>query len=87
MPAHDKPPRERLAMSLHGAHKFIAQGVPHSASGWIGHPARDANAWDELKARDQERWLAVADFVMMETTRKRINGIAGREARDAQEAA
>lgn len=71
--------REQLALSLHGVFKHIAGGP--------AHPQRDEWAWDELPSRMQERWMGVVDAILDDAMRARINGIAGREARDAKEAA
>ena len=67
--------REKLAADLHGEHKH--------AFGGITHPERNVMAWDTLPSRQQDRWHALVDWLMEPATLKRINGIAGREKRDA----
>ena len=71
-------PREQLAMDLHAAHHYalLDRMVPRAPR----------NAWDSLDARARTRWLAVADLVLDEDTRKRLNGLAGRRIRDKRAA-
>lgn len=71
--------RERLAADVHGAHRFAF--APE------GHPDRNAHAWDTLAERHQDRWAALVAWLLEPATLKRLNGIAGREKREANAAA
>ena len=72
-------PREQLAIDLYGEYYHVYGGP--------AHPQRNEWAWDTLPSRQQDRWRAVAEYVMTDEVRRRINGIAGRRIRDEKAAA
>ena len=67
--------RERLAADVYSAHKFAF--APE------GHPDRNTIAWDELHGTHKDRWQALTAWLLEPKTLRRLNGIAGREKRDA----
>ena len=67
--------REKLAADVHGAHRFAF--APE------GQPGRNEHAWDTLPSMQHDRWLALVAWLLEPKTLRRLNGIAGREKRDA----
>ena len=72
-------PREQLAIDLHAAHRYAM--LPASI------PRNPTTIWSYLDSRERTRWLAVADLVLSDENRRRVNGLAGRRIRDEKAAA